>query len=251
MIKSNTALFHRRIVDDPGFPALMETMQVREKREQDVLALQLTCASVLAAILVRVSAPVRRARFHTYPTEEWKGRFLRFAERLESNVGAIDRTQVARGLREQPVAQLQRLGLLSRASLEQKRDDVRLPKAKRRGLSFGGELWSLTFAEVESLWGLPPATDEKTPKRELTDTETPSKVLPVKAQLPGLLERLKEATAGPGKKTELAEFLSKQMAAKVPLASVSRWLSGEREPGGEVALQLDAWVAAQGFPRAR
>ena len=98
---------------------------------------------------------------------------------------------------------------------------------------------ALVWAEVQSraakqaaAWG----TDQK---KELTDAATSSKTFPVKTQLPGLLERLKKATATPGKKTELAGFL------KAPLASVSRWLAGEREPGGEVALQLLRWVEQQ------
>jgi hypothetical protein len=97
----------------------------------------------------------------------------------------------------------------------------------------------------------PPAWIESPQTKQLTDTEISSKDVAVKVQLPSLLERLKKATQAPGKKTELAKFLSKQLAAKVPLASVSRWLSGEREPGGEVALQLDAWATKQGFPRAQ
>jgi transcriptional regulator with XRE-family HTH domain len=86
----------------------------------------------------------------------------------------------------------------------------------------------------------------------LTNTETLSKVgVNVKLQLPELLERLKKATAETGKKSELAEFLKRATKSNVPLASVSRWLSGEREPGGEIALQMDAWATAQGFPRAK
>lgn len=63
----------------------------------------------------------------------------------------------------------------------------------------------------------------------------------MKLQLPSLLDRLRKATSAPGKKTELAEALR----PKVPLASVSRWLSGEREPGGEATLQLLRWVEMQ------
>lgn len=74
---------------------------------------------------------------------------------------------------------------------------------------------------------------------DLTDAETSARSVSAKAQLPELLERLKKATAEPGKKTALAAFL------KVPLASISRWLSGEREPGGEVTLQLLRWVELQ------
>lgn len=85
----------------------------------------------------------------------------------------------------------------------------------------------------------------------LTDSETSSRVADVKAQLPSLLERLKKATAQKGKKSELAEYLQRVTKENVPLASVSRWLSGEREPGGEVALQMDVWATAQGYPRAK
>lgn len=83
-------------------------------------------------------------------------------------------------------------------------------------------------------------------KSSLTDSEISSKVvIEVKAQLPTLLERLKKATAETGKKSELAEFLKRVKKANVPLASVSRWLSGEREPGGEVALLMLKWVELQ------
>jgi transcriptional regulator with XRE-family HTH domain len=82
-------------------------------------------------------------------------------------------------------------------------------------------------------------------KRYLTNAESADSSIDVEAQLPELLERLKKATSAPGKKTELAGVL------KAPLASVSRWLSGEREPGGEIALQMDAWAIKQGFPRKR
>ena len=71
----------------------------------------------------------------------------------------------------------------------------------------------------------------------LTDTETSDLLAGnVKAQLPSLLEQLRKATAEPGKKTALAKFL------RAPLASVSRWLSEKREPGGETVLQMQAWL---------
>jgi len=92
---------------------------------------------------------------------------------------------------------------------------------------------------------------EQARKLKLPDAETSSNFAEVKAQLPSLLERLRKATAETGKKSELAEFLAKVTKANVPLASVSRWLSGEREPGGEIALQLDAWATAQGFPKGK
>ena len=61
----------------------------------------------------------------------------------------------------------------------------------------------------------------------------------VKAQLPTLLKRLKEATRERGKKSELAALLG------VSKTRVWQWLSGTNEPGGETTLQLLRWVEQQ------
>jgi transcriptional regulator with XRE-family HTH domain len=61
----------------------------------------------------------------------------------------------------------------------------------------------------------------------------------VKLTLPDLLERLKKATEERGKKSELAKFLD------VRLVQVSQWLSGDREPGGKITLQMLQWVEQQ------
>jgi transcriptional regulator with XRE-family HTH domain len=73
----------------------------------------------------------------------------------------------------------------------------------------------------------------------LTEAATDAKLSPVKSQLDNLLAALNRLTKESGKKTELAEFLG------APLASVSRWLSGEREPGGETTLKMLHWVEQQ------
>jgi DNA-binding transcriptional regulator YiaG len=75
---------------------------------------------------------------------------------------------------------------------------------------------------------------------DLTEAATSRKLAgDVKKQLPSLLERLNRATRETGKMSALADYL------KAPLASVSRWLSGKREPGGETALQMLHWVEQQ------
>jgi len=61
----------------------------------------------------------------------------------------------------------------------------------------------------------------------------------VKAQLPALLKRLNEMTRERGTKTALAKFMG------VKLPTVSRWLSGDKEPGGETTLKLLHWVEQQ------
>lgn len=73
----------------------------------------------------------------------------------------------------------------------------------------------------------------------LTHTSNSDLLPEVKAQLPTLRERLNRATKESGKMSALADYL------KVPLASVSRWLSGKREPGGEITLKLLHWVEQQ------
>lgn len=76
-------------------------------------------------------------------------------------------------------------------------------------------------------------------RKVLTETESPATLPSVKSQLDNLLAILNHLTEETGKKTALADFLG------APLASVSRWLSGEREPGGETTLRMLQWVRQQ------
>lgn len=54
-----------------------------------------------------------------------------------------------------------------------------------------------------------------------------------------LLERLNSAASGYGKKSALAAHMG------VALTTISVWLSGKREPGGETTLRLLEWVLAE------
>jgi DNA-binding transcriptional regulator YiaG len=88
----------------------------------------------------------------------------------------------------------------------------------------------------------PAAPTEVAPETEnimLTEAESHAKLPSVKSQLNNLLADLNRLTKESGKKTELADYLG------APLASVSRWLSGEREPGGETTLKMLRWVQQQ------
>jgi transcriptional regulator with XRE-family HTH domain len=80
---------------------------------------------------------------------------------------------------------------------------------------------------------------QKGETKPLTDVAASGKLPPVKSQLKNLLADLNRLTKESGKKTELADFLG------APLTSVSRWLSGEREPGGETTLKMLRWVQQQ------
>jgi DNA-binding transcriptional regulator YiaG len=61
----------------------------------------------------------------------------------------------------------------------------------------------------------------------------------VQPVLPKLIERLKRATEARGSKAELAAWLG------VHRQSVTDWLSGKQEPGGEITLRLLTWVEQQ------
>jgi transcriptional regulator with XRE-family HTH domain len=108
------------------------------------------------------------------------------------------------------------------------------PRLRSEMLDYCGKLDALARAIRRRLKA--PSLDENI---LLTDASICAKLPPVKSQLDNLLADLNRLTKESGKKTELAEFLG------APLASVSRWLSGEREPGGETTLRLLEWVQAE------
>jgi transcriptional regulator with XRE-family HTH domain len=80
---------------------------------------------------------------------------------------------------------------------------------------------------------------ESTKKKPLTDVTLTDNIPLVQSPMANLLDRLNKATSQRGQKTALAKRFG------VPLANVSQWLSGEREPGGETTLRLLNWVEQQ------
>ena len=76
-------------------------------------------------------------------------------------------------------------------------------------------------------------------KRVLTNITVTDNVSSVKSTMANLLDRLNKATSQRGMKSKLAKVMG------VPLANISQWLSGAREPGGETTLRLLHWVEQQ------
>lgn len=118
--------------------------------------------------------------------------------------------------------------------------DLRVPFAKAvvaavarfgEAHGFGGRIYSFPRLFVQIYGSLPYGENEV-----LTALDETVKYEGVKPKLPQLLNRLGKITEQSGKMSELAEFLG------APLESVSRWLSGKREPGGETTLRLLQWV---------
>jgi transcriptional regulator with XRE-family HTH domain len=95
------------------------------------------------------------------------------------------------------------------------------------------------IAEVTSGAQMDSAIEHLNKSKDLTKVVLSDNVKNVKEQLPALLKRLNEATRERGTKTALAKFMG------VKLPTISRWLSGEKEPGGETTLRLLHWVEQQ------
>lgn len=96
---------------------------------------------------------------------------------------------------------------------------------KKFGLKHGKQFGRITTG--------PSKEAAKTPLTIEVNTLTSESVKPV---LPKLIERLKKATKKRGSKAALAKWLG------VHRQSVTDWLSGKQEPGGEITLRLLHWV---------
>jgi len=191
----------------------------------------------VVAWLLRVSSPKRCAEALHYPADSLREDFISLANDLEVNPLTMkQRGEFLRKLQSSPIAAMR--SAIKLPTPQMVVDQIARDESKKHGVA--GSWWPFELSAQIEVWDdFQPMVEASRKKRLLTESETLSKVAAVKAQLPSLLERLKKATNATGKKSELAEFL------KAPLASVSRWLSGEREPGGEVALQMLHWVEQQ------
>ncbi len=96
-------------------------------------------------------------------------------------------------------------------------------------LSLGNFLWMLGPDGEKML------LDEELTKSGLTERTESGNTQAVNA-LKSLLNRLNRVTSRRGMKAQLAKDLN------IPPASLSMWLSGSREPGGDVTLRLLHWV---------
>jgi len=109
-------------------------------------------------------------------------------------------------------------------------DDEQSVKARKQAI-----IWE-KLRESNATKRLAAIDVQKNPLTTINESVNFGSVIPT---LSKLLERLNAAVSERGKRSELAAFLN------VPLAGVSQWLSGKREPGGERTLQLLAWVQAE------
>ncbi len=94
--------------------------------------------------------------------------------------------------------------------------------------------------QTPSLAAHPDAPESPTSeKKALTELTEHRNTADMKLTLLSLLDRVRSATQGHGKKAELAAHLG------VPQTRVSEWLHGKNQPGGEITLKLLQWVESQ------
>ncbi|MBL9172844.1 MAG: helix-turn-helix transcriptional regulator [Verrucomicrobiales bacterium] len=217
---------------------------------------------VIYAILSGQTDPITRI---TYPTDGHKKSLVPALIEISQRTPVMDRIGILENITFEPVTVIQRIGLWTEAMLanhlawyqSQPAVEGSFPK------------WVPPLPKlVDSFLHLPPNTSDhdasllaairasrptgsagvsaapnifSTENSDNSALHYVSEVVNYEplSPLAQLLHRLKRAAASRGKKTELAEFLG------VPLARVSQWLSGDREPGGATTLRLLEWVQAE------
>lgn len=196
-------------------------------------------ASVALSYILRASNPVAVAKELIYPSGEIATKFRRFAEHITTQpLDAGQRFIFLNRLRSRPAETLREF-----FEFPSKKEIAAHVAVSRKKEPMPGFPWRPErLAPSLAVWNASIAEEFYSGKKVLTDTATFGIPVAVKHQMPNLLSRLNKATQEAGKMSALAAFLSKASGKKVPLASVSRWLSGKREPGGEIALQMLYWV---------
>ena len=143
------------------------------------------------------------------------------------------------------------------------REQQHFLERQKEGIAAGQRLleshsqWLLTLKEAarrahqRRLLAVQAAVVRVREKNILTDTSNDVFNQPVRTWAT-LRDELRRLTAEPGAKTQLAKELTIQLRRQekpIPLATLSRYLSGDMEPGGEITLALLNWVEKRKSPK--
>lgn len=223
--------FQAGVEADPQFVKMFNDLGLAGVCKHSFFSIHIASVCAFAAYMVRCSFAGRVAKRTIYPSEDVSSAFTAFAHRLDELAAQLERAGIAKSLDTTPVFELQNQLLLPDSFLAGIASAIKA-NAKKSAPSPYRIVPRGHGVNVWSPW-IPLAG-----KSSLINVSESVKHGSVKPHLPNLLDRLREATKERGKKSALAEYLG------VPLASVSQWLSGEREPGGETTLRLLKWVEA-------
>jgi transcriptional regulator with XRE-family HTH domain len=206
---------------------------------QSVLAANIAVFAAVASQLVLSTRPSVKAASIEYPHSDIRQAFLAFARALDKSIPPSERVTLLKVLQSDPWDTLITFRLLDSPLL------FKLIEFMNSGASTNPQRrvrdLEITKRKADDMVWVPfvPAEDVIKQNTALTDVSESVNIESVKAQLPSLLQRIKVATKERGQKSALADFLG------VPLARVSQWLSGDREPGGETTLRMLNWVEHQ------
>lgn len=234
-IAINFVNYERRLVNQAG-----STLAGGDVKE--ITAVNLATFASFFEHLLLCSRPLDRVRGVIYPHVSLQNIFLEIGESLERIKGSQTRFELLTLLKKTPLQVLERFGLLDTQLMmdviaglvaDAGKDSE---KKLALGIKKGVPVWSPYSSLIENPISRPP---EITSFQGLTDVNVSANSFGVKPLLPRLLKRLNQATAERGKKS----LLAKQFG--LPLASISQWLSGDREPSGETTLRLLEWVLAE------
>ena len=229
---SNQGLLNQAVLNDAGFLGLLENLQIPTNDLQRRLAEQISQTCCEAIILLRSSAPVRRLPVLSFPNQEIRTRFEAFVFSIENGMSPGQRSEHIEGLRRKPVAELQRLGLLSHDWIRSFAVRISGDSGARSVTAGSWGQHVLNLEDVRKILGI--AQNDQ--KKDLTVGSLKSNSEGVKSEIEKLIELVKGKASKPGAKAELARTLG------VAPARISEWLSGEKEPGGEYTLKLLHWV---------
>jgi transcriptional regulator with XRE-family HTH domain len=242
VVMANPLPYEEKIAFNP----LFQKLEQNNPEMAPILTLNLAVIASFCAHLIRCSNPVERAMETEYPDESARTLFLRYAKAVSDLSAPGEKIQMIHRWRENPLGLLKAAGFLENDFILKFLAALIGGKVGRKSELRDMVLDAANIRRDVPVW-MPfipkllftPDSEDSGKKLDLTKAESAANNSDVKSPLPAFLERMKKASSATGKKSELAKFLG------APLASVSRWLSGEREPGGEITLKMLKWVEQQ------
>jgi transcriptional regulator with XRE-family HTH domain len=210
---SSYSFFEPKIENDRLFEELCRERWKRKPDQLNALSGQLARYCCTAAHLLRCADPVRRARSFRYPTEALHSAFTKFANFVSEMRSSLERANVLRALQQQPVAELEALGVLELSFL----DDLAVTEHR--------DLWWPAFDSADRYYKL----DDIVAKPYLAVVIGPQ-------TWSELRSRLLLVTRGSGTRAALAREFG------VSTAAVSQWLSGASAPTADNTVRLLQFV---------
>ncbi len=243
-------IYHVDWLNDEHLKAWAEERNLNRAEKQEGADF-IAGTALLLSYLLKSSNPTFLLERIDFPVHEQKQRFDDFVQTLPLSEPPENRRALVFNLIADPFPTLRTLKLLEDSFLEKylEQNNAKLPKDRKPWIPAPKQAYFHEFVgeadpsrrdiNVAVLDHQRHERLRRSEKSKLTNINALVNIPGMQPKFPTLLARLKLATEERGNKTTLANYL------EVPLVRVSQWLSGKREPGGEVTLQMLQWVEAE------